>query len=210
MVSLLPLHQNAIDPDGTAERQRNSLRRLELVLLRHQNSLKEASTRCRNGERPACRLENWQAFLADVADLDMDEQIYRVHRYVNHFHYVKDLDNWDKPDYWEVPEQLFARGGDCEDYVVTKYISLRALGVPASHLRMVLVYDEIRHVDHAVLTVLGSEGTLVLDNNYQRVMTWGTTQDRYQAYYALNERGVWFNGSQILSAQAPIEVRKSG
>ena len=77
-------------------------------------------------------------------------------------------------------------------------------------MRMFLVYDEIRHVDHAVLAILGSESTLVLDNNYQRVVTWGTTQDRYQAYYALNERGVWFNGSQILSAQAPIEVRKSG
>ena len=140
----------------------------------------------------------------------MDEQIYRVHRYVNRFRYLEDQDVWGVPDYWAVPEQLFGRGGDCEDYALTEYISLRALGFPASRLRLVLVHDEFKDVDHAVLMVASEKGTVVLDNNHVRVMSWAAMQERYRPYYALNEKGVWLDGTRVLSAQVPNGPRDSG
>ncbi len=172
-------------------------RRFDLVLSRHQVSLRKASARCQSGERSACRLKKWQAFLTDIGSHEESESIYRVHRYVNRFRYVTDARNWRRPDFWAVPEQLFARGGDCEDYVIAKYISLRAIGIAAERLRVVVVYDRKKRQDHAVLVVFGPGGTMVLDNYHRRVMSWADMRKRYKPYYSLNENAVWLHGTKI-------------
>jgi len=166
-------------------------RRFELVLLRHQTTVKNAAAQCEAGERGACRLEDWQEFLAEIANEDEAEQLYRVNRYMNHYRYRTDQRNWRRSDFWAVPEQLFERGGDCEDYVIAKYISLRALGIPAERLRVVVVYDRKKRGDHAVLLVFGVHETLVLDNRRKRVVGWADTRSRYKPYYSLNENSVW-------------------
>ncbi|MEQ1768734.1 MAG: transglutaminase-like cysteine peptidase [Devosia sp.] len=54
--------------------------------------------------------------------------------------------------------------GDCEDYALAKRRALINAGLPASSLR--LAYVKTRSgLDHAVLLVKTSKGTLVLDNN---------------------------------------------
>ena len=172
-------------------------RRFELVLARHQLSMQRAVTRCQSGERTACRLRNWQDFLTDIGAKSEPEQLRRVNRYVNVARYVTDRRNWKRPDYWAIPEQLFGQGGDCEDYVIAKYLSLRSLGISPERLRIVVVYDRQRRKDHAVLTISGTEGMLVLDNHYRRVMTWAKLRDRYRPYYSLNERDVWIHSAKI-------------
>jgi predicted transglutaminase-like cysteine proteinase len=171
-------------------------RRFELVLLRHQTTVKKAAAQCEAGERAACRLEDWQEFLEEIANDDEAEQLYRVNRYMNHYRYRSDQRNWRRPDFWAVPEQLFERGGDCEDYVIAKYVSLRALGIPAERLRVVVVYDRKKRGDHAVLLVSGANETLVLDNNRKRVVSWADTRSRYKPYYSLNEKSVWIHATK--------------
>ncbi len=172
-------------------------RRFELVLARHQLSLQRAPGRCQSGERAACRLRDWQDFLTGIVADSEPDQLRRVNRYVNGARYITDRRNWKRPDYWAIPEQLFGQGGDCEDYVIAKYLSLRSLGISAERLRIVVVYDQYRREDHAVLIVSGGEGTLVLDNHYRRVMTWAKLSDRYRPYYSLNERSVWIHSDKI-------------
>ena len=171
-------------------------RRFELVLLRHQATIKKAAAGCEAGERGACRLEDWQDFLADIAKEDEADQLYRVNRYMNHYRYRSDQRNWRRPDFWAVPEQLFERGGDCEDYAIAKYVSLRALGIPAERLRVVVVYDRKKREDHAILLVSGATETLALDNKYKRVVSWAETRSRYKAYYSLNEESVWIHATK--------------
>ena len=168
-------------------------RRFELVLSRHRALIEMAPSRCQSGESSACRLEDWQEFLTELSYSNEADQVYRVHRYINRFRYVTDKRNWGRRDYWAVPEQLFERGGDCEDYVIAKYLSLRALGIDANRLRVVVVYDRKKREDHAVLAVLGSDETLILDNYHRRVMTWADMKRRYRPYYSLNENGVWIH-----------------
>ncbi len=172
-------------------------RRFDLVLARHQLSLQRAVTRCQSGERTACRLGDWQDFLTGIVADSEPDQLRRVNRYVNSARYITDRRNWERSDYWAIPEQLFGQGGDCEDYVIAKYLSLRSLGISAERLRIVVVYDQYRREDHAVLAISGAEGTLVLDNYYRRVMTWAKLSDRYRPYYSLNERSVWIHSSKI-------------
>jgi predicted transglutaminase-like cysteine proteinase len=171
-------------------------RRFELVLLRHQTTVEKAAAQCEAGERGACRLQDWQDFLAEIADSAESDQLYRVNRYMNHYRYRSDQRNWRRPDFWAVPAQLFERGGDCEDYVIAKYVTLRALGYPAERLRVVVVYDRKRREDHAVLLVSGANETLVLDNKRKRVVTWAELRSRYKPYYSLNETSVWFHATK--------------
>jgi len=171
-------------------------RRFELVLLRHQTTIQKAAASCAAGERSACRVEDWQAFLHDIAQDDEGDQFYRVNRYMNHYRYRTDRRNWRRPDYWAVPEQLFDRGGDCEDFAIAKYLSLRAIGFPAERMRVVVVYDRKDREDHAILLVSGARETLVLDNKYRRVVSWEDTRARYKPYYSLNENSVWIHAAK--------------
>ena len=171
--------------------------RFELVLSRHQAALRDADRRCEDGERSACRLGKWQEFLSDIAGDDEADQLYRVNRYINRYRYRSDQKNWKLRDFWADPQQLFERGGDCEDYVIAKYLSLRALGVSTERLRVVVAYDRKKRVDHAVLVVFGPDGTMVLDNRYKRVRTWEDVRDRYRLYYSLNEESVWVHSARI-------------
>ena len=168
-------------------------RRFGLVLSRHRIQVALAADRCQSGQSSACQLEGWQAFLTQISASDEADQIYRVHRYVNRFRYVTDKRNWRRRDYWAIPEQLFERGGDCEDYVIAKYLSLRALGIDADRLRVVVVYDRKKREDHAVLAVLGPNETVILDNYRRRVMSWTDMKRRYRPYYSLNENAVWIH-----------------
>ena len=172
-------------------------RRFGLVLGRHARALAEAEKDCRAGEHAACRLADWRSFLAEIDGASEADQLYRVHSYINVARYVSDERNWHRRDYWATPQQLLSRGGDCEDYVVAKYLSLRALGIPAERMRIVVVYDRRREVDHAVLAVSGDDRTFILDNRYRRVLTWDRLADRYEPYYSLNESAVWIHKTRI-------------
>jgi len=56
------------------------------------------------------------------------------------------------PDLWSGALATFSSGqGDCEDYAIAKYVILRAAGVPAEDLRIMLVRDLIAREAHAVL-----------------------------------------------------------
>lgn len=170
-------------------------RRLSLVFSRHQLSKNRAQEACRSGERPACRVEQWQRFLGGITGNAEAEQLRLVNRYVNRARYIPDRRNWKRADYWAAPEELFSRGGDCEDYAIAKYLSLRSLGISPERLRIVVLYDKRRREDHAILAVFGDEETLILDNHYRRVLSWTKMRARYQPYYSLNERSVWIHRS---------------
>jgi len=61
---------------------------------------------------------------------------------------------------------LAAGRGDCEDYAIAKYAILRAAGVPAEDLRLLLVRDRAVSQDHAVLAVRDNGQWLILDNRH--------------------------------------------
>lgn len=70
----------------------------------------------------------------------------------------------DVGDEWQSPLTTLARGfGDCEDYAIAKYFALLRVGIPASHMRLVV------YKGHAVLTILVGEDWLVLDNRFDQI-----------------------------------------
>ena len=78
---------------------------------------------------------------------------------------VSDWVQYGDVDYWASPLQTLGSGsGDCEDYAIVKYVALRALGVEAHNLRLVIVQYDKRQTQHAVLAVRYEQEWLILDN----------------------------------------------
>lgn len=134
----------------------------------------------------------WQGFLAEMRGASRAVQLVRVNRFVNGTRFVSDAANWGVSDYWAAPSEFFARGGDCEDYAIAKYLALRALGFPAEALRLLVLIDTLRGRPHAVLLVQGGGRTLVLDNQTDAVRPWDDVPF-YRALYSLNETGAWIH-----------------
>lgn len=143
------------------------------------------SDRCPNRATRA-----WAALLRSLAGMPARAQVDAVHRYVNGWKYRSDADNYGRSDYWATPLEFFRRSGDCEDYVIAKYRSLRLLGLSADQLRMVVVEDIVRALPHAVLAVYLGDEVLILDNLSEPVLAQQRV-DQYVPYYSVNEAARW-------------------
>lgn len=155
-----------------------------------------------------CAQTQWAAFIDDLKSRPLADRVEHANEYLNAVRYVPATENWGSPAYWETPFEFLARGGQCQDYAISKYLALHASGVPDSAMRVAVVHDRQTSQDHAILIVTVDGRDLVLDN-----MT--TTIDpienviRYRAYYAINNSGWWayfdpatrFAGTQIAAAQ---------
>ena len=133
---------------------------------------------------------------AKALDKRMAENGLRVYRLAtiaaNDKDYVLDLDNYGLEDYWAIPREFFANGGDCEDFAITKYFSLRWLGYPRETLRIVVVQDTNLRVPHAVLAVARGADVLVLDNQVREVLKHREVV-HYVPVYSINESRWWIH-----------------
>ena len=90
------------------------------------------------------------------------ELLARVNQWVNReIAYVGDDRNYRQRDFWATAEQTIARGkGDCEDFAILKMQMLRAAGIDAERMKLVLLRDLAANADHAFLLVQTDAGKL--------------------------------------------------
>lgn len=163
----------------------------EAVLRRVRDDL-DAVSHCRR-EPSRCRdraLARWARLLDRAAAHPLVEQLELVNRFANRLPYVLDRRNWASRDYWASPREFLRRSGDCEDYAIFKYATLRLLGVAAEDLRIVVLHDAARSIDHAVLAVRLEGRILVLDNVEDTIRP-DEELPHYLPYYSVNERARW-------------------
>jgi len=141
-------------------------------------------------ERVVTSKEKWTDLKARWGGLPYLEQLKAVNAYFNQWPYRLDMDNWGVPDYWATPEEFIKKSGDCEDYAITKYYALRALGVPADKLRILVVMNTIRNEGHAVLAAYTDNDVLILDNMSNLLLS-HTRCGHYRLQMSLNENHRW-------------------
>jgi predicted transglutaminase-like cysteine proteinase len=112
----------------------------------------------------------------------------------NAIRYTSDMTQWGTPDEWSAPlaagKGSFDTGlGDCEDYAIAKYVALRAAGIPAKQLRVLLVRDNIARLDHAVLAANEDGHWYVLDNRWTAAVEDSDVR-RFTPLFALDDQGV--------------------
>ncbi|MDH5722701.1 MAG: transglutaminase-like cysteine peptidase [Alphaproteobacteria bacterium] len=116
----------------------------------------------------------------------------KVNTIMNEKKYILDKNNWGKSDYWATPIEFMERGGDCEDFAIAKYMSLKALGVPESRLRLAIVQDERKDIPHAVLIVYAENGPVVLDNQNEDVLA-ADSIFHYRPIFSINRDAWWLH-----------------
>jgi predicted transglutaminase-like cysteine proteinase len=168
------------------------------------------STACLMQGNPLCATAQAADLLRRVEGQPLFAQLAAVNRWVNAHAYVADARNWGQEDYWAGLSDFLARSGDCEDFAAAKYALLRALGVPAHDMRVVIVNDTVTRVTHAVLTVTTPRGVMVLDNQDPDVLP-DTVVRRYTPVLSLNEQGVWLRmAPQLAQRGQPAEPAPAG
>lgn len=139
----------------------------------------------------ACMNQQWETLLRRLANKPLPEKIEAVNRFFNAIAYVSDEDNFGINDYWQTPYEMMANGGDCEDYAIAKYISLKRLGVPETAMRIVVVKDmNLDGSVHAMLEVKFENKAYILDNQAKTVLPLARVF-HYEPIFAINESKWW-------------------
>ena len=139
------------------------------------------------------RYADWQQLIASASGLSELEKLHRVNAFFNEVTFVNDIDHWGVEDYWATPLQLLAsNGGDCEDFSIAKYFTLREMGVPAKHLRLTYVKALDLNQAHMVLTYFRTPDAdpLVLDNLVGEIRK-ASSRDDLLPVYSFNAEGLW-------------------
>ncbi|MBT5030707.1 MAG: hypothetical protein HOM55_00255 [Proteobacteria bacterium] len=150
--------------------------------------------------------------------LTLEESAQKVHKIMNKLRQREDLKRYKEPEFWATPIEFltmkrWGSGGDCEDYVIAKYVALRMLGVPKERLQLLAVEHHNykgnkENYDHAVLVVYTDNDALILDSlrpdalsiNHQDILR------DYTLKYAIPSR---VNPRTQFSADVPMANDKS-
>ncbi len=162
------------------------------ALARYFDERKLADAPCTSTIFNRCHLREWKKFLKGLRGETRAEQIKLVNQYMNRHPYIIDPRNYGVPDYWATPRQFLTRDGDCEDYAIAKYLSLRALGFKPGLMRIVVLQDLNLGTAHAVLVVYQGRRKLVLDNQISTVID-DTVIRHYRPIYSINEEAWWLH-----------------
>ncbi len=132
----------------------------------------------------------WDDLKAKLSKMPVKEQIAAVNSFWNQWPYRQDPDAYGKPDYWAIPKEFHKTSGDCEDYAIAKYYTLKELGFPIDKMRIVVVKELIRNIAHAILAVYVDDQVFILDNLSRFVLP----QERIKNYapqFSVNEKFRW-------------------
>lgn len=159
----------------------------------------------------------WRRMVSDAGTLDELEKLHRVNAFINRrVAFDDDIVVWQQKDYWATPLETLGRAaGDCEDFSIAKYFSLRLLGIPAAKLRLIYVRAAIGTADsgvsqaHMVLGYYPSPGDepLVLDNLVGDIRSASRRPDLFPVF-SFNSEGLWVGGSSDSSADPTARLSR--
>lgn len=167
--------------------------------------------RTRFGDSGVAILEDWLALIERLSSQPLATQLRDTNDFFNRrVRWLDDQEIWGEKDYWATPLETLGRGqGDCEDFSIAKYMTLKALGVPVERMRMIYVRARIGRSDITLAhMVLGyyrhpSLEPLVLDNLLPNIETASERPD-LDPLFSFNSEGLWA-GSTAPSGADPTQ-----
>ncbi len=145
------------------------------------------------GEDAKERVEEWQTLVDDAQQDSEKEKLTRVNRFFNEVRFVEDERVWGQKDYWATPVEFLGKNaGDCEDFTIAKYFTLRALGIEEDKLRLMYVRALRIRQSHMVLAYFETPDAmpLVLDNINRKILPASYRRD-LKPIYSFNADGLW-------------------
>lgn len=157
------------------------------------------------GHRAGLRVKTWHKILNQARALPEIQKLKKINNFFNQLYFISDKQLWGVKDYWATPlEFLGANAGDCEDFSLAKYYSLRELNVKDSKLRLVYVKALKLNQFHMVVAYYPKPSSipLILDNIDKRIMKATARKDLLPIFS--------FNGSKLWLMKQNGQGREKG
>ena len=159
----------------------------------------------------------WGEMLEGAAALPEERKIRRINTFFNRrIAFEEDQVLWGQNDFWATPLETLARGGgDCEDFAIAKYVSLRMLGLSDDKLRLIYVRAKIGGVHSTVSQahmVLGyypnpAGDPQVLDNLIDEIQPASQRPD-LSPIFSFNADGLWAGAASAAPASATARLSR--
>ncbi|MBY6112777.1 transglutaminase-like cysteine peptidase [Halomonas sp. DP1Y21-3] len=154
------------------------------------------------GSQGVRALDEWLNLIDRLRGADLRTQLRDVNDFFNRkMQWLEDRTIWRQSDYWATPIEALGRGaGDCEDYSIAKYVTLKELGIPISKLRMIYVRARLGRSQitqaHMVLGYYETPGAepLILDNIAAGISRASLRTD-LDPLFSFNSSGLWAGGT---------------
>lgn len=151
------------------------------------------------------RVMAWDTLLRTEPGATDSEKLEYVNQFFNQLNFVSDIQHWGEEDYWATPiEFLGSNAGDCEDFTVAKYFTLKRMGVPIERMNLTYVKALRLNQAHMVLTYFATPDAdpLVLDNLIDEIRPASKRLDLLPVYS--------FNGDKLWLAKERARGRLVG
>lgn len=163
------------------------------------------------GAGPTPKFNAWRTLIGNASSLQDNEKLKRVNDFFNrNMRFGEDIDIWNQADYWATPMESIGQGaGDCEDFAIAKYFTLREAGVAPVKLRLIYVRASTGatagapSVAHMVLAYYAQPEAepLVLDNLIGEIRPASRRPDLVPVF-SFNSDGVFTGGAKETTPSA--------
>ncbi len=147
----------------------------------------------RFGNAAVQRLQQWEKIANFRGQATIEQKLALVNRFFNRAEFISDMEHWGKEDYWATPVELLAtNAGDCEDYSIAKYFTLKEMGVAEEKLKITYVKAVKLNQAHMVLAYYHTPDSepIILDNLIDELKPASERGDLIPVY-SFNGDGLW-------------------
>lgn len=159
----------------------------------------------------------WQRMLTEAGKVGEEDRIRAVNDFFNRgILFGEDTDIWNRSDYWATPLETLCRGrGDCEDFTIAKYTSLKMLGISTDKLRLTYVkariggmYSRISRA-HMVLSYYPTPESepLILDNLIADILPASQRTDLFPIF-SFSSESLWTGTNPAPAADATSRLSR--
>ena len=159
----------------------------------------------------------WRRMIEESRSLPEAQKLAVVNTFFNRrMVYEVDAVVWRQNDYWATPLEFMGRAtGDCEDFSISKYMTLLMMGVPNEKLRMIYVRARatesvvVKSEAHMVLGYYDSPNAepLILDNLISSIRPASRRSD-LTPVFSFNSQGLWVAGSSASAADPTARLSR--
>lgn len=157
------------------------------------------------------RLEALNQLLETLQRAPEAQKLEHVNDFFNRMRFASDEEIWHQKDYWATRMEFIGKGaGDCEDFVIAKYFTLKQLGISGDKLFFTYVKAVKYQQAHMVLTYFETPTSvpLVLDNINGTILP-ATKRNDLIPVYSFNGDALYLAKQQGLGQIVPSGMEKN-
>lgn len=171
----------------------------------------------RYGDAGASSVTAWRNLLTTTTGQSDSVKLKRVNDFFNRrTRFRDDRDIWGIEDYWASPLEVLGRAeGDCEDFAIAKYMTLKLMGVSSDKMRLAYVKARLGGPQstivqaHMVLSYYPApeDEPLILDNLISDIRPASRRPD-LTTVFGFNTEGLWVGSATPRAGASPQRLSK--